>query len=116
MKTIKSILIAATLISASLVSTLSAHEAQPAQTHEFKVAIGDSVMIKPECQRYLTGERPSDWVWKQVHTVRQLGTKRFPEGVLLMNILSWICEDCLMPANQTEEEAAEQRQPLSKRP
>ena len=36
MKTLKSILIAATLISASLVSTLSAQEAQPAK-HEFGV-------------------------------------------------------------------------------
>ena len=107
MKTIKSILIAATLISASFVSTLSAQEAQPAQTHEFKVAIGDSVMIKPECQRYLTGERPSSWVWDKVHTVRQLGTKRFPDGVLLMNIYSWMCEDCLVNVNGHAAEAAE---------
>ncbi len=107
MKTFKSILIAATLICASA-SMLSAQEAaQPAQGHQWKVAIGDSVKIKPECQEYLTGETPSSWVWDKIHTVRQLGTKRFPEGVLLMNIYSWICEDCLVPAGQTEEEAAQ---------
>jgi len=108
MKTIKSILIAATLICATAVSTISAQEAQPAQKHEFKVAIGDSVMIKRECQKYLTGETPSTWVWDKVHTVRQLGTKRFADGVLLMNIYSWMCEDCLIPVNGKAEEATEQ--------
>lgn len=109
MKTIKSFLIAATLISATVVSTLSAQQAaQPAPKHEFKVAIGDSVMIKRECQQYLTGERPSVWVWDKVHTVRQLGTKRFPDGVLLMNIYSWMCEDCLIPVNGKAKESAAQ--------
>ena len=109
MKTLKTILIAATLISASVVSTLSAQqETQPAQKHEFKVAIGDSVMIKRECQKYLTGETPSVWVWDKVHTVRQLGTKRFPDGVLLMNIYSWMCEDCLIPVNGRVQEAVEE--------
>lgn len=109
MKTLKTILIAATLISASVVSTLSAQqEAQPAQQPAFKVAIGDSVMIKRECQEYLTGEKPSVWVWDKVHTVRQLGSKRFPEGVLLMNIYSWICEECLIPVNAQPQEPVEE--------
>ena len=113
MKTLKSILIAATLISATLVSTMSAQEeAQPAPKHEFHLQIGDSVMIKRECQKYLTGERPSTWVWDKVHTVRQLGTKRnpnqFPDGVLLMNIYSWMCEDCLINVNGRADEAAAQ--------
>lgn len=109
MKTIKSILIATTLVCATAVSSLSAQQAaQPAQEHQWKVAVGDSVMIKRECVEYLTGERPSVWVWDKVHTVRQLGTKRFPEGVLLMNIYSWICEECLIPVTHNEEEVAEQ--------
>lgn len=111
MNTLKSILITATLISASLVSSLSAQEAQPVQ-HEFGVAIGDSVMIRRECVEYSTGERPSTWVWDKVHTVRQLGTKRnpnqFPDGVLLMNIYSWICDSCLIPVNGHAEESAAQ--------
>ena len=107
MKTIKSILIATTLVCATAVSSLSAQQAaQPAKEHQWKVAVGDSVMIKRECVEYLTGERPSVWVWDKVHTVRQLGTKRFPEGVLLMNIYSWICEECLIPVNGHAQEAA----------
>ena len=109
MKTIKSILIATTLVCATAVSSLSAQQAaQPAKEHQWKVAVGDSVMIKRECVEYLTGEKPSVWVWNKVHTVRQLGTKRFPEGVLLMNIYSWICEECLIPVTHNEEEVAEQ--------
>ena len=111
MKTIKSILVVATLICATAVSTMSAQQAEPKQ-HTWKVAVGDSVMIKPECQQYLTGEKPSTWVYDKVHTVRQLGTKRFPEGVLLMNIYSWICEECLVPVHpreaQPEQPAEEQ--------
>ena len=104
MKTIKSILIAATLICAV---SVSAQEAQQAPKHEFKLAIGDSVMIKRECIKYCTSERPSVWVWDKVHTVRQLGTKRFPDGVLLMNIYSWMCEECLIPVSHKAEEKAE---------
>ena len=107
MKTIKSILIATTLVCATAVSSLSAQQAaQPAKEHQWKVAVGDSVMIERECVEYLTGERPSVWVWDKLHTVRQLGTKRFPEGVLLMNIYSWICEECLIPVNGHAKEAA----------
>ena len=107
MKTIKSILIATTLVCATAVSSLSAQQAaQPAKEHQWKVAVGDSVMIERECVEYLTGERPSVWVWDKVHTVRQLGTKRFPEGVLLMNIYSWICEECLISVNGHAKEAA----------
>ena len=107
MKTIKSILIATTLVCATAVSSLSAQQAaQPAKEHQWKVAVGDSVMIKRECVEYLTGEEPSVWVWDKVHTVRQLGTKRFPEGVLLMNIYSWMCEECLIPVNGHAQEAA----------
>ena len=118
MKTIKSILVVATLICATAVSTISAQQAEPKQ-HTWKVAVGDSVMIKPECQQYLTGEKPSTWVYDKVHTVRQLGTKRFPEGVLLMNIYSWICEECLVPVHPREaqpEQPAEETSVVEQKP
>ncbi|MBR6830082.1 MAG: hypothetical protein IKM83_05670 [Paludibacteraceae bacterium] len=99
------------MISASVVSNVSAQQAAQPSQHQWKVAKGDSVMIKRECQEYLTGERPSVWVWDKVHTVYQLGTKRFPEGVLLMNINSWICEECLIPVNAKEEQPAEEPAP-----
>ena len=111
MKTIKSILIAAILISASAVSTLSAQQAD-VPAYQFQVAIGDSVMIKPECTKYLTGETPSSWVWDKVHTVRQLGTKKdpnkYPNGVLLMNIYSWVCDSCLYVVNGRAQEAVKE--------
>ena len=104
MKTIKSILIAATLISTALVSSLSAQEAAKPT---FNVAKGDSVMIKRECERYLTGEKMSLWVYDRVHVVGQLGTKRFPEGVMLDNgnggIISWVCQECIGPVTPREE-------------
>ena len=103
MKTMKSILIAATLICATAVSTMSAQQAA-APAYQWKVAKGDSVMIKRECDKYLTGEKPSTWVYNKVHTVGQLGTKRFPEGVLLFNINSWICEECLVPVHPREQQ------------
>lgn len=107
MKTSKLILIAATLIGASMVSTLSAEQkSQPKKEHTWSVEEGDSVMIKTECRRYLTGEEPSVWVWDRVHIVHQLGTRKFPEGVLLWRIRSWICEDCLINVNGHAEEAA----------
>ena len=107
MKSVKSILIATTLICASVVSGLSAQQAaQPAGQYDFRVALGDSVMIKRECVEYSTGEEPSVWVWDKVHTVRQLGTKKHPDGVLLMNIYSWICDTCLVPVNGHAAESA----------
>lgn len=112
MKTIKSILIATTLICASVVSTMSAQQvAQPETQPTFNVAIGDSVMIDRNCERYLTGERMSLWVYDVVHVVKQLGTKRFPEGVMLDNgnggILSWVCQECFGPLVPKAEKPAE---------
>ena len=104
MKTMKSILIAATLICATVVSTMSAQQAA-APAYQWNVALGDSVMIKRECVKYLTGETPSTWVYNVKHTVGQLGTKRFPEGVLLLNINSWVCEECIGPVNPQNQAA-----------
>lgn len=80
------------LMGASAVSMMSAQQ----------LAKGDSVMIKRECTKYLTGEQPSVWVYDKVHTVGQIGTKRFPEGILLFPINSWICAECLAPTQPKE--------------
>ena len=113
MKTIKSILIAATLISASVVSTLSAQQAaEPAKTN-WNVAVGDSIMIRRDVERYLTGEKPSVWVYDKVHTVRQLGTKRFPNGVLVGGIMSWVGPEGVTPLHPR---AAEPEQPQPAQP
>ena len=108
MKSVKSILIATILLCSSVASSVSAQQGAQAASYEFGVSVGDSVMIKRECVEYSTGERPSVWVWDKVHTVRQLGTAKHPDGVLLMNIYSWICDTCLIPVNGHAEESARQ--------
>lgn len=100
MKTIRLFLIAAALISTTAVSTLSAQQ----------VAKGDSVMIKRETTHYLTGQRPSSWVWDRVFRVGQVGTKRHPDGVLLMPILSWVSVDDIVNVNGRAAQAKEQAQ------
>lgn len=108
MKTVKSILIATALLCGSVFTVSAQQEAQPAQ--KANVAVGDSVMIRRECTKYLTGETPSIWVWDKVHTVRQIGSKRdpnlYPNGILLWNIRSWVCDSCIVPVNGRAEEAA----------
>ena len=108
MKSVKSILIATILLCSSVASSVSAQQGAQSASYEFGVSVGDSVMIKRECVEYSTGERPSVWVWDKVHTVRQLGTAKHPDGVLLMNIYSWICDTCLVPVNGKAEESARQ--------
>ena len=108
MKSVKSILIATILLCSSVASSVSAQQGAQSASYEFGVSVGDSVMIKRECVEYSTGERPSVWVWDKVHTVRQLGTAKHPDGVLLMNIYSWICDTCLIPVNGKAEESAKQ--------
>jgi nucleoid-associated protein YgaU len=108
MKTVKSILIATALLCGSVFTVSAQQEAQPAQ--KANVAVGDSVMIRRECTKYLTGETPSTWVWDKVHTVHQIGSKRdpnlYPDGILLWNIRSWVCDSCIVPVNGRAEEAA----------
>ena len=105
MKTVKSILIATALLCGSVFTVSAQQEAQKAN-----VAVGDSVMIRRECTKYLTGETPSTWVWDKVHTVRQIGSKKdpnlYPDGILLWNIRSWVCDSCIVPVNGRAEEAA----------
>ena len=56
----------------------------------FQYQVGDTVIIKKDCERYLTGERMSTWVYYVVHSVQQVGTEQWPNGVLLGGILSWV--------------------------
>lgn len=110
MKNRKFFILAASLIAGAMLTTLSAQE------HQWSVQKGDSVKIKPECTKYLTGETPSSWVWDKVHVVYQLGTKRFPEGVLLMNIRSWISEDCLIIVNDEAKQRAKAKAAHAEQP
>jgi len=55
------------------------------------LVVGDTVvMIDGNPSHYLTGEKIPKWVYQKRHTVMQIGTKRFPNGVLLREIYSWV--------------------------
>lgn len=88
--------------------SVSAQEAAPAaKASDFHV--GDTIVIKKDHERYLTGEKMSKWVYNVEHTIQQVGGKRFPEGILIRGIYSWVGPDDI--ANKTthpEEAAAEQ--------
>ena len=68
--------------------------------------LGDTVMIHKDSLRYITGERMSSWVYGVPHTIRQLGTKTKPTGVLLRGIYSWIAQGSLIPLNADKTQEA----------
>lgn len=72
-------------------------KAEVTYTTEQAVTVGDTVMIHKDSLRYLTGEKMSSWVYDKKHTVWQVGTKRFPDGVLLKEIRSWVKPATLLP-------------------
>ncbi len=47
------------------------------------IHVGDTVMVNRSTERYLTGERISKWVYKVPHVISQVGSRFFPQGVLL---------------------------------
>ena len=51
---------------------------------------GDTIVIDKEQVTYLTGEKMSSWVYEVPHLVQQQGGKRFPNGLLIQGIYSWI--------------------------
>ena len=69
-----------------------------------QIEIGDSVVIHRDSLHYETGERKSTWVYDEIHTVRQVGSKHHPEAVLLMNIYSWVEVGSIEPRNKAKME------------
>lgn len=100
----------------ALVAALPAM-AQEADTHTLQV--GDTITIKPGTKAYLTGEKPSKWVYNYRHVIQQVGGIRFPEGILLRGIYSWMApenlqfvarQDSVKPVfMENESDAAESR-------
>lgn len=64
-----------------------------------KIEVGDTVRIHKDSLRYLTRERMSNWVYKRNHTVQQVGGQRFPQGVLLRGIYSWVTPSSIYPVH-----------------
>ena len=94
---------ATTQVSLSRVSAQTTEAQKPAVEFVYSsgaaMEIGDTVMIHKDSLRYITGERMSSWVYGVPHTIRQLGTKTKPTGVLLRGIYSWIAQGSLIPMN-----------------
>ena len=70
-----------------------------AQDQTYSIAVGDTVIVKPEVTRYMTGEKISSWVYTVKHTIRQVGSAFHENGVLLKGIRSWLHKDDVTPVN-----------------
>lgn len=56
----------------------------------------DTVRILPPTDKhYLTSEKLSPWVYNVNHVIQQVGGKRFPNGILVQGIYSWIAPEFL---------------------
>ena len=61
------------------------------------IVVGDTVRINPDTLHYLTGERIAKWVYKKQLTVQQVGGRRYPYGILLRGIYSWVYPPTIYP-------------------
>ena len=59
-----------------------------AEDYQFKE--GDTIIINKQQTKYLTGEYIANWAYYVRHMVQQVGGKRFPNGILLAGINSWL--------------------------
>lgn len=57
---------------------------------DYVFQVGDTVVISKSATHYLTGEKMHHWVYYVRHRILQVGGKRFPNGVRLEGINSWI--------------------------
>lgn len=61
------------------------------------IEVGDTIRIHKDTLYYLTGERIAKWVYNKPHTVQQVGGKRYPYGILLKGIYSWVYPPTIYP-------------------
>jgi N-acetylmuramoyl-L-alanine amidase CwlA len=54
------------------------------------LSVGTKVRIKSSATKYCTGQTIPGSVKKKTYTVKQIGTSRYPSGVLLKEIASWV--------------------------
>ena len=81
----------------TLGSTLFAQEPAQQQQSSHTLQVGDTVTVNADATRYLTGEKISKWVYLVKHRIRQIGTERWKDGILIRGIDSW-----LSPADVTK--------------
>lgn len=61
------------------------------------IEVGDTVKIDKEQRYYLTGQRISKWVYNKLHVIRQVGGRRYPQGILIKGIYSWVYPNSIYP-------------------
>ena len=91
------------VIFTSLLPLVNASAQRKALTYQDSgapVEVGDSVKINRDSLYYETGERILDWVYDQVHEVRQVSSKFHPDGILVKGIYSWLTIGSVVPMNK----------------
>lgn len=68
--------------------TLQSRAVVPDSSYTY--AEGDTIVVPMKIRKYLTGERISLWVYNTTHIIKQVGGERFPNGILLEGINSWV--------------------------
>lgn len=56
----------------------------------YAVKVGDKVVLDANTARYATGERIKENCLGKTYTIQQLGTKKYPNAILLKEISSWV--------------------------
>ncbi len=57
---------------------------------DYRFQVGDTVVINRAQTTYMSGETISEWVYYVLHVVQQVGSRRYPDGVRLAGINSWV--------------------------
>lgn len=55
-----------------------------------KMTVGSKVKIKSSATKYCSGQKIPNSVKRKTYTVMQIGTTKYPNGVLLKEIMSWV--------------------------
>lgn len=55
-----------------------------------KISVGSKVKIKSSASKYCTGETIPNFIKGRTYTVQQVGTTKYPNGILLEEIVSWV--------------------------
>ena len=85
--------------------SVSAQEESAPKATLADFSVGDTIVIKKDHERYLTGEKMSKWVYNVEHTIQQVGGKKWPNGILIRGIYSWVGPDDIVNKSTHPEEA-----------
>ena len=81
-----------------------------------QIKVGDYIYVHKDSLYYLTGERISKWVYQVNRPVIQVGGKRFPNGILIGGIYSWISANSILPVTPEEPKPAVDEEPSVEEP